>query len=114
MAAVNGNWVDDDGNVAWADQCPAPGGEDDDTGSARYSRIYGWLMRIGDGSIPIPFGEMDRTAAVPIAVWLAKHMSMADQEWPDETRQRKARELRQAESAAARAAERVEELRRNQ
>jgi len=110
---MSGNWVDDDGNVAWADQCVSK----EDVAGARaqqreFGRIYDWLERIGAGVIPVPFGEMDKTKAVPIATWLAAHLRQADHEFPDERDKREARELRQAKEAATRAAERVVELQR--
>jgi hypothetical protein len=72
-------------------------------------RIREWLERIGDGRIVLPFADMDRTKAVPIAAWLANNLRTFRDEFPDE---RKDREHREREDALRRADKLEAEARR--
>lgn len=106
------SWVDDDGNVAWPDQCvSAADVAEAEAETHVWNRIEGWLLRIGDGRIAVPFDEMDRTKAVPIADWLAQHLGLAEQAWPDEIEAARRRELANAEKRLAQLTDHVASLR---
>lgn len=107
------SWVDDDGNRAWPDQWVTDAEVEASRAEAdQWGRLHGWLKRIGDGIITIPFPDMDKTKAVPIAAWLATHMHEAAREWPDEAEQRRRTELRRAEGRVAEAQAELERLKR--
>lgn len=61
------------------------------------SRIVQWLELIGNGDIPVPFEDMDRTKAVPIAAWLAQNLRKAGEEFPHERWERDAQEYAEQE-----------------
>lgn len=41
------------------------------------AKVERWLRAVGEGVISVPFDEMDRTKAVPIATWLAGNLKEA-------------------------------------